>query len=113
MAETVPAAIRLKSDVVLPPAATESEALAELKAIASKNRVVKSMIGMGYYETLTPGVILRNLLENPGANRSVALSVQAQLFVGANSNVRPRLQAGTHPTLRIRRKSARAASSHC
>jgi len=43
-----------------------SEALQELKAIASKNKVNKSLIGVGYYETITPGVILRNMLENPG-----------------------------------------------
>jgi glycine dehydrogenase len=43
-----------------------SEALAELREIANKNMVHKSFIGMGYYETITPGVILRNMLENPG-----------------------------------------------
>ena len=48
------------------PALSESEALAKLKGIMSKNKVLKSFIGMGYYETLTPGVILRNVLENPG-----------------------------------------------
>ena len=49
----------------LPPPATEAAALAELKAIASKNQVLKSFIGQGYYGTHTPGVILRNILENP------------------------------------------------
>src|SRR5690606_24908443 len=44
----------------------EHVALAELKAIAGKNVVKKSLIGMGYYGTLTPNVILRNVLENPG-----------------------------------------------
>ena len=56
-----------RQELELPPAATESEALAELKAMASKNTLAKSMIGMGYYDTLTPGVIARNILENPGA----------------------------------------------
>jgi glycine dehydrogenase len=47
-------------------AAREHEALADLRAIASKNVVNKSCIGMGYYDTLTPKVILRNVMENPG-----------------------------------------------
>lgn len=45
---------------------TEIEALASLKAIASKNKVLKSFIGMGYYDCVVPGVIQRNILENPG-----------------------------------------------
>ena len=49
----------------LPPAATEREALAELRSIASRNRVNRSMIGLGYYDTITPAVIKRNVLENP------------------------------------------------
>ncbi|WP_396652664.1 aminomethyl-transferring glycine dehydrogenase [Microbacterium sp. AK031] len=50
---------------IIPPAATEAEALAELRAFASHNRVNRSMIGLGYYGTLTPSVIQRNVLENP------------------------------------------------
>jgi len=50
---------------VIPAAATEAEALAELRAFASRNRVHRSMIGLGYYGTLTPSVIQRNVLENP------------------------------------------------
>ena len=49
----------------LPPAATEHEALAELRALADANTVAVSMIGQGYYDTLTPPVLLRNILENP------------------------------------------------
>ncbi|WP_332838725.1 aminomethyl-transferring glycine dehydrogenase [Nocardia bovistercoris] len=49
----------------LPPAATEHEVLAELAAIANANTVATSMIGLGYYDTLTPPVLVRNLLENP------------------------------------------------
>jgi len=64
---TVPEAIMLKAKIQLDPALSESEALTKLKKIMSKNTVLKSFIGMGYYETLTPGVILRNVLENPGA----------------------------------------------
>jgi glycine dehydrogenase len=64
--QTVPAAIRLPADLPLPAPKREHEALAELKAIASKNVVARSCIGMGYYDTLTPKVILRNVMENPG-----------------------------------------------
>ena len=49
----------------LPPAASEHEALAELRALADTNTVAVSMIGQGYYDTLTPPVLLRNILENP------------------------------------------------
>ena len=49
----------------LPPAASEHEALAELRAMADSNTVAVSMIGQGYYDTLTPPVLLRNILENP------------------------------------------------
>ncbi|WP_062366686.1 aminomethyl-transferring glycine dehydrogenase [Variovorax paradoxus] len=61
----VPAAIRRAKPMRLPAPATEADALAELKAIAAKNKVFKSFIGQGYYGTHTPGVILRNVLENP------------------------------------------------
>ena len=64
--QTVPAAIRLPTDLPLPAPRREHEALADLKAMASKNVVNKSCIGMGYYDTLTPKVILRNVMENPG-----------------------------------------------
>jgi glycine dehydrogenase len=49
----------------LPPAASEAEALAELRDLAEANTVAVSMIGQGYYDTLTPPVLLRNILENP------------------------------------------------
>jgi glycine dehydrogenase len=65
-AQTVPAGIRLGTRLHLPAALSESEALAELKGIAGKNRVNRSFIGMGYCGTITPPVILRNILENPG-----------------------------------------------
>jgi glycine dehydrogenase len=64
--QTVPAAIRLQAPLALAGARTENEALGALKAIAGKNRVNKSLIGMGYADTMTPKVILRNVLENPG-----------------------------------------------
>ncbi|WP_199137263.1 aminomethyl-transferring glycine dehydrogenase [Delftia sp. ASV31] len=61
----VPPAIRRHQPMALPPAATEAQALAELKALAGRNQLLKSFIGQGYYGTHTPGVILRNILENP------------------------------------------------
>ncbi|MCC6377183.1 MAG: aminomethyl-transferring glycine dehydrogenase [Burkholderiales bacterium] len=61
----VPPAIRSKAPLALPAPVPEHEALAQLAAIAAKNRVLRSFIGQGYYGTITPGVILRNLLENP------------------------------------------------
>ena len=61
----VPASIRRSAGMQLPAPITEAGALAELKAIAAKNKVYKSFIGQGYYGTHTPGVILRNILENP------------------------------------------------
>lgn len=61
----VPPAIRRSQGMQLPAPVTEAAALAELKAIAGKNQVRKSFIGQGYYGTHTPGVILRNILENP------------------------------------------------
>jgi glycine dehydrogenase len=64
--QTVPAAIRLAQPLPLPGPMREHEALAALKALAAKNVLKKSLIGLGYYDTLTPKVILRNLLENPG-----------------------------------------------
>jgi len=61
----VPASIRRSDAMRLPPALGEAEALAELKRIAGRNRLLKSCIGQGYHGTHTPGVILRNILENP------------------------------------------------
>jgi glycine dehydrogenase len=65
VADIVPAAITRPEPLAVPPAVSESEALAHLKAIASRNRVLTSCIGQGYHDTHTPGVILRNILENP------------------------------------------------
>ena len=64
--ETIPQQIRLKQPLNLPKAKSETEYLNSLKQTASLNKVFKSYIGQGYYDTITPGVILRNVLENPG-----------------------------------------------
>ena len=61
----VPRSIARSTAMAIPAAVTEAAALAELKAIASKNQIFRSYIGQGYYDTHTPGVILRNILENP------------------------------------------------
>jgi glycine dehydrogenase len=61
----VPRSIARSQAMAIPAAVTEAAALAELKAMAAKNSVFKSYIGQGYYDTHTPGVILRNILENP------------------------------------------------
>jgi glycine dehydrogenase len=63
---TVPAAIRLRGALDLPPAQSEHEALAGLRMLARKNRVARSFLGTGFYETITPPPIQRNILENPG-----------------------------------------------
>src|SRR5688500_2172728 len=64
--QTIPPAIRLKKPLKLGPPRGERETLEELRKIASKNKVFRSFIGMGYYDTITPPVIQRNILENPG-----------------------------------------------
>ncbi|MDE1171953.1 MAG: aminomethyl-transferring glycine dehydrogenase [Verrucomicrobium sp.] len=61
----VPAAIRLRRPLDLPAPVGEGEALEKLRAIAGKNRVFRSYLGTGYYDCVTPPVILRNILENP------------------------------------------------
>ena len=64
--QAVPANIRPRGPLKLPPARSEFATLKELREIASKNQVFRSFIGMGYYGTITPPVIQRNILENPG-----------------------------------------------
>lgn len=66
MKQTVPAGIRLTEALKVGESVTESQALADLKQVAQKNTINRSFIGMGYTDTLTPNVILRNVLENPG-----------------------------------------------
>ncbi|WP_221089419.1 aminomethyl-transferring glycine dehydrogenase [Deinococcus aquaedulcis] len=63
---TLPESIRFEGELNVGGPVTEAQALADLKAVAQKNKVFRSYIGMGYYGTHTPGVILRNMLENPG-----------------------------------------------
>ncbi len=64
--KTVPARIRLKKDLALPPARSEYDLLQDLRRMASENQIFRSFIGMGYADCITPPVIQRNVLENPG-----------------------------------------------
>jgi len=64
--ETIPDDIRLKNELDLAPAMSEYEYLNHIQELASKNKVFKSYIGLGYHEAIVPSVILRNILENPG-----------------------------------------------
>jgi len=66
MDQTIPANIRLTKKLNLPAAKSEAQFLKDFRQLAAQNQVCKSYIGMGYYNTHTPTVILRNILENPG-----------------------------------------------
>ncbi|MDA9837611.1 aminomethyl-transferring glycine dehydrogenase [Luminiphilus sp.] len=66
IATAVPDSIKLDQPLDLPTALTENEALLKLRTYADQNKVVRSCIGMGYYDTITPPVLLRNVFENPG-----------------------------------------------
>ena len=66
MDEVVPSEIRRAAPLDLPPAESESQYLERMKATGARNSVFRSFIGLGYYDTITPSVILRNVLENPG-----------------------------------------------
>jgi len=64
--KTIPESIRVKEDLSIPAAMSESDLLSHLKSLAAQNEVFASYIGLGYYDTFTPSVILRNIFENPG-----------------------------------------------
>src|ERR1700676_4636522 len=66
IAAAVPKNIRLDRELNLPEATSETEALAELRALSKKNKVARTFIGAGYSDCITPPVIQRNILENPG-----------------------------------------------
>jgi len=64
--ETVPADIRRHRPIEVPAAQTEYAYLSDLRAVAAKNKLYKSYIGLGYHGTITPSVIARNVFQNPG-----------------------------------------------
>jgi glycine dehydrogenase len=64
--EAIPASIRLDQPLALPDGQSEHQFLRSLRAIAARNQVFRSYLGLGYYDCITPSVILRNVLENPG-----------------------------------------------
>lgn len=64
--QTVPAAIRMQSPLDIPPTLSEHEYLRHIKEVSLKNKLFTNYIGQGYYDTITPSVILRNVFENPG-----------------------------------------------
>jgi glycine cleavage system P protein (glycine dehydrogenase) len=64
--EAIPARIRLRQPLNLPEGQSEHQFLKELRQVAARNQIGRSFLGLGYYDTITPSVILRNVLENPG-----------------------------------------------
>jgi glycine dehydrogenase len=66
IAQTLPDSIRLKSPLAIPPAVSEAGLLLHLKDLSLNNTISRNFIGQGYYDTITPSVILRNVFENPG-----------------------------------------------
>ncbi|MDA1217601.1 MAG: glycine dehydrogenase (aminomethyl-transferring), partial [Chloroflexi bacterium] len=65
-ARTVPATIRMEAPLQVPAAGSETEVMQELADLAARNQVFRSFIGMGYHDCVTPAIIQRNILENPG-----------------------------------------------
>src|SRR6476646_5133275 len=64
--QAIPARIRLPKPLNLPEGQSEDQFLNELRQVAARNQIFRSFLGLGYYDTITPSVILRNVLENPG-----------------------------------------------
>ena len=79
--QIVPDSILLRGDYKLPDGCSEQEALTELKEIAQQNIVKRSLIGQGYYGTITPPVIIRNVFDNPEWYRSYT-PYQAEISQG-------------------------------
>lgn len=66
VSKTVPSSIRMNQQLSIPPSMSEYEYLQHIKEVSLKNKVFRTYIGQGYYDTITPSVILRNVFENPG-----------------------------------------------
>ena len=89
--QTIPESIRFDRELALPDAVSEVQALADLAELAGRNRVMRSLIGQGYYDTVTPSVILRNVIEDPGWYRPTRLTNRRLLKDGSRpfSTFRP------------------------
>ena len=114
VSKVVPETIAIKSKLVdaLPKALSENEAIAALRERADKNKVFRSLIGMGYYGTITPAVVLRNVLENP-AWYTAYTPYQPEISQGRLEALFAFQTAVTDLTaLDIDRKSTRLNSSH-
>jgi glycine dehydrogenase len=83
--KTIPSSIRNKATLNIGGPVSEYQYLNELKEVAAKNKVFKSYIGQGYYNTITPSVILRNIFENPGWYTQYT-PYQAEISQGRFSN---------------------------
>ena len=84
--ETIPEGIRLNKRLNLPRPVSEIEFLNEFQELASRNKIFNSFIGMGYYDTHTPKVILRNILENPAWYTAYTLTKPKLLKVARSIN---------------------------
>ena len=82
----VPSAIRLKKPLFLPKGLTEQEYARKIRSIGQKNKVYRSLIGMGYYGTILPPVIKRNILENPSWYTSYSLAKELIRFSSAKAS---------------------------
>jgi hypothetical protein len=126
LTDAIPASIREKLALALPPAASEAQAAAELRALADRNDVLTSMIGLGYYDTLTPAVIRRCVLENPawytatrrtsrrsarvGSRRCSTSRPWSRTSPGSPSPARPSWTRGPPQRRRWRWRTARRAT---
>ena len=101
----VPPTIRLGRKLNLPAARSEYEALAELRRIAQENQIFRSFIGQGYYDTITPPVIQRNVLENPGWYTPLRSRARSCLKAGGSA---PARSSGCPPRRGPRRRTSRS-----
>jgi len=107
LADAVPASIREKLALALPPAASEREVAAELRGLAARNQPLTTMIGLGYYGTITPPVIRRNVLESPAwYNRVHALPAGDQPGPARGAHQLPDPRRGPHRASGRRRVGA-------
>ncbi len=107
----VPRSIARSTPMAIPAPVTEAAALKQLKAIAAKNQVFKNFIGQGYYGTCTPGVILRNILENP-AWYTAYTPYQAEISAGPHGGADQLPDHGLRPDRHADRQRLHARRGH-